>query len=384
MSIINTTDRIIFKSFNLSNESLSIYRISYSLYLLITGIPTFVWINNFPSAFYNPPIISLASIFAKFPPYWFLMFISLGTCLFSILLLFGYKTRLVSLSLSLFILSGKFFNYSFGKIDHDWLLWLIPLIMAFSNWGKAYSIDSKKNNQGENNYDNSWHVTLLALILCLAMFSAGLQKMLGGWLNISTQAVRGHLLSSYYQDGRQSLLAPFFLKLNSSLIWEFFDYAAVFFEITFLFALIRPNLFRSYIFYAIIFHTLNLLMFNIPFSANCIAYLLFIDWNMVIDFFRKNKVLISLNKLVNVKNLVIVAICYFIFFFIVLKQNTQESSFTVSPLNYVLKIFNSNPASNHLIIGNTVIFLTLFLSIINVVYFIRNKKFKRNIGQHRL
>src|SRR5688572_9428185 len=117
--IINTADRLIFKSFRASKESLGIYRISYSLFLLITGVPIFLWIRNFPSAFYHPPLISLGSLFTKFPPYWFLLFISVSICLFSILLLFGYKTGLVSLLLSLFILIGKSFAYSFGKIDHD-------------------------------------------------------------------------------------------------------------------------------------------------------------------------------------------------------------------------------------------------------------------------
>ena len=376
-SFVNTADRIIFKSFNLSKESLGIYRIFYCLYLLIMGVPTFLWINNFPSIFFNPPFISLASLFSEFPPYWFLMFLSLSACLLVILLLFGYKTRSVSLLLAFTILIGKSFSYSFGKINHDFLIWLIPLAMAFSNWGEAYSFDSKKINLHKNNEERNWPITLLALALCLAMFSAGLPKIWGGWLNLSSHAVKAHLLNSYYENGRQSLLAPFFLKLDSPFIWEFFDYAAITLEVTFLFAFIRPNLFRAYVFFAIIFHVLNFLMLNIAFNPNCILYLLFIDWNMVLDFFRKHKVLDYFNRLISVRNLIIVGIVYFIFVFIVLTKDNKDSSSIISPLNSILKFFNLSSLSIQLIMGSTVIFSTLILGIINVIYFIRNKKFSR-------
>ena len=368
---LNAIDRIIFKTFNLSDESLGIYRISYSLFILIAGVPTFSWIHNFPAAFYNPPLVSLGALFSKFPPYWFLLFLSLSICLLTILLLFGYKTRAVSILLGVSILVGKSFSYSFGKINHDIFLWLIPLIMAFSNWGRTFSIDSKKNNLNRNFYGNSWPVTLLALILCLAMFSAGLPKILSGWLQFSSQAVRGHFLSSYYQNGRHSFLAHFFLNLNSAFVWEFFDYAAVIFELTFLFALIRPNVFRSFIFCAIIFHVLNLLILNIPFSSNCILYLVFIDWNMVIGFFKKHKILTYLSRLINIKNMVIVSAAYLIFFLLFLKQNTNRSSFSVSPLQSLLEDLN---VDSYLIIGSSVLFLSLSLSITNIVYFLSTKK----------
>lgn len=360
-------DRIIFDSFLLSPQALGLYRISYALFLLVFGVPNFTWISNFPSIFYNPPLLSLHTFFSGFPGYWFLLLISLGTCVSTILLLFGYKTRLTSILLALFIFTGKSFAYSFGKIDHDFLVWTIPLVMAFSNWGAAYSLDSKI--ELKDRMVHNWPVVLLALVLCLAMFSAGLPKLLGGWLDLSSQAVRGHFLREYYLNERQDLLAPFFLNLNSPLVWEFFDYVGVLLEVLFLFAIIRPNVLRSFIVVAILFHVANYLMLNIAFTVNFILYLLFIDWRMVINWLRKHNVLLRLERAVNVKSLFFLTVLYtsFYVFYIITSEGV---SFNVSPLLFVLKdLLNFNK----LVIGGMVIFLGMGLAFINVFHFLSNR-----------
>lgn len=362
------SDKIIFGSFRFSPESLGLYRISYALFLLIFGVPNFTWISYFPSVLYNPPLVSLNTFLGGFPDFWFLLLVSVGTCVSTILLLFGYRTRQVSILLSLFIFTGKSFSYSFGKIDHDFLIWIIPLIMSCSNWGAAYSLDAKKGQQGRE--VQSWPAVLLALILCMAMFSAGLPKLLEGWLDISTHAVRGHFLREYYQNERQEFLAPFFLNLNSPFIWESMDYAGVILELSFLFAFIRPNLFRFFVLSAAIFHVLNYLMLNISFTVNLILYLLFIDWGMVINKLKKHHVLQSVERVINFKSLIAVTLLYtsFYVFYAVLSEGV---AFNISPLLYVLHdVLNFS----ELVTGGIVILSGLVLAGVNVVHFLTRKK----------
>lgn len=367
----NIFDRIIFDSFQLSPESLGLYRISYALFLLIFGVPNFTWISNFPAIFYNPPLLSLQTFFSSFPGFWFLLLVSVGTCISTIFLLFGYKTRLTSVLLPLFIFTGKSFAYSFGKIDHDFLIWMIPLVMSFSNWGAAYSLDAKGKQQ-EDRIVQNWPIVLLALVLCLGMFSAGLPKLLGGWLDVSSHATRGHFLREYYVNERQDLLAPFFLSLNSPLIWEFFDYAGVFLEVFFLFAILRPNLFRFFVVCAIVFHAFNYLMLNISFTANIALYLLYIDWGVVISKLRKHNVLLSLERALNLKNLFTVGVLYTSFYILYIYAS-KDVAFTISPLRLVL---NDLLNFDELVIGGIIIFLGLLIAFLNVFHFLFSNKKK--------
>ncbi|RDV16676.1 hypothetical protein DXT99_02520 [Pontibacter diazotrophicus] len=364
----NIFDKIIFDSFQLTPESLGLYRILYALFLLIFGVPNFTWISRFPDVFYNPPLLSLHTFFSGFPSYWFLLLVSLGTCISTVLLLFGYKTRLTSILLALFIFTGKSFAYSFGKIDHDFLIWIIPLVMSFSNWGAAYSLDAKLKHQ--DRVVQNWPVVLLALILSFAMFSAGLPKLLGGWLDISTHAVRGHFLREFYVNERQDLLAPFFLNLNSALVWEFFDYAGVFLEVFFIFAIIRPNLFRFFVICAIFFHVFNYLMLNIAFSINIILYLLFVDWGMIISKLRKHRMLLSIERAINFRSLLIVGLLYTSFYLIYITA-TESVTFNVSPLRFVLEDLMN---LDSLIFSGIVIFLGLIVAVLNLIHFVSKKK----------
>ena len=108
-----------------------------------------------------------------------------------ILVLVGFKTRWTSLMLGLCFLVGNSFIYSFGKISHGWLLMtLLPFIFSFSNWGAHYSIDSKMNNESKNSQEENWPLAIFARLICIAMFSAGLEKLYHGWLFFDTEKVR--------------------------------------------------------------------------------------------------------------------------------------------------------------------------------------------------
>ncbi|MFW6348369.1 MAG: HTTM domain-containing protein, partial [Cyclonatronaceae bacterium] len=228
--------------------------------------------------FFPPPGIMM--LFGGFPPAWFFNGIELLLMVSLTAVLLGWKTTFFSILTGLLIFTGNGFSFSMGKINHDVLLPLVPLIMAFSNWGARFSIDS---STGLKNKDvQNWPVVMLSLLLGYMMMTAGFAKLLGGWLDISTQATYGHLLNQHFVNGRTGLLSSFFIGLEQPVFWIFLDYATIIFEIGFLPAVFFPRIFRLFVGFAVIFHFSVMVMLNISFLPNLGAYSLFlVNWNCI-------------------------------------------------------------------------------------------------------
>lgn len=282
-NIANRFDRWIFCSYPMNAKALGLYRILYSLYLLIWGMPNFEWIAGQPDSFFNPPEYAISSLLSGFPPYWFLQGLSLLVVVLAILLLFGYRTKPVSILLGLSIILGKSFAFSFGLIGQDIIVWLVPIILSFSNWGIHYSIDSQLGSSKTADNVQNWPVTMISLLLGFAMFTAGFPKLMGGWLDPTTQATRGHFFTQYYVIGDLKLLAPFMSQFANQWLWEIMDWVAVLFELSFLVAVVSPKWFRRVIVVAVIFHTSTFLVFNISFHFQYSVYLVFINWALITD-----------------------------------------------------------------------------------------------------
>jgi uncharacterized membrane protein YphA (DoxX/SURF4 family) len=116
------------------------------------------------------------------------------------------------------------------------------------------------------------------LITGFAMFTAGFPKILGGWLDPSTQATQGHFVRQYFVHGRQDLLAPLAATLHAPWVWEFFDVATVVFEVGFLLAILHPASTRLFAVLAVAFHTGVKLTLNIAFLPNLIVYAAVLPW----------------------------------------------------------------------------------------------------------
>ena len=171
-----------------------------------------------------------------------------------ILVLVGFKTRWTSLMLGLCFLVGNSFIYSFGKISHGWLLMtLLPFIFSFSNWGAHYSIDSKMNNESKNSQEENWTLAIFARLICIAMFSAGLEKLYHGWLFFDIEKVRYVFFRGLVYQ-RPGILTEWILSIQSHFFGGMLDYLVVIFELGFLYALWNANRFRLWIAFAIFFH----------------------------------------------------------------------------------------------------------------------------------
>lgn len=282
----NSFDRWIFESYSVSPQGLGFFRIASSLFFLFFLMPdtgSYSFLSSLPADLFNPPPGPMM-LLDKFPPayvFWLihcLLFISL--CL----VLVGYQTKISSIATGIFVLMIGGLTFSIGKINHNILLGVTPIVMAFSNWGAAFSVDAVVGKAQKN--AESWPLTLLALMIGFMMFTAGLPKILGGWLDPSTQATKGHFLNQFFGNERQAMLAPYVLYLKLDSIWELLDWSTIIFEVGFLFGVLKSRWFKLFICFALIFHFLNLLILNIIFIFNYIAYAAFLDWNKVFVKFR--------------------------------------------------------------------------------------------------
>ena len=273
-SLLNKFDRWIHDSYPLSAEQLGFYRIVYGWYILFfLGMPRVSWLSTMHDGMFHPPHPSIASLlFSAFPSVTVLHLLDLLIIVFAFGVLIGYRTRTSSVLFTLTIIFAKSFEYSLGKINHDLIVYMIPLVLAFANWGKAYSIDARKEKN--TSPIATWPVTLMAVLLGFCIFTSGWPKLMAGWLNTDTLAVKGKLFTHFFVQGRQDLLAEFFINIPSPAFWEFNDWAAVLMELAFLPAIICARSMRSLIGFILFFHTLVLLMLNIVFVPIYIVYFL--------------------------------------------------------------------------------------------------------------
>jgi len=275
----NRFEQWIFESYSPGAEGLALYRIFASLLFLFFLLPDFNFYSvlaSYPTDFFTPPPGPMM-LFDDFPPEIFLQLVHLLLIICWIAVLFGIYTKVSSITagISMLILQG--FMFSLGKINHEILLSVTPIVMAFSNWGAAYSFDSAKRRVSEKT--EGWPLVLLALFIGFMMFTAGFPKILGGWLDPSTQATKGHLLNQYFMRGRQDLLADVAVQIDAAWIWEFLDWATIIFEVGFLVAVLKAGWFRLFCCFAALFHFSTMMTLNIAFLPNFLAYAAFFVWD---------------------------------------------------------------------------------------------------------
>lgn len=365
MNLKQWSDHLIFRDYAVPPAGLGLYRICYAAFFLIFGIPNFSWIAQNPDAFYAPPFLSLGIFFDGFPSYIVLQSVSLAICILFVMLLFGVFTRTASFLLPALIIFGETFAYSFGKIDHDLMIWLIPWLLGLAGWGNSYSIDCLRKN-GKNTTE-AWPIAMAALLLGFAFFTAGTAKIMGGWLDWSTQASRFYVMQSELVFNRTTLLGSFSLQLLPDVVWEFADYATVFFEAGFLVAVINKKVFQRFIFAALFFHLFIFLTMGITTSWLYIVYLLFINWPPLLQQLNLKKIRHLLSHRIFISLLAI----YVSIFLIGQQVLTHPGITTVSPASIIAKVFSIN---YYKFFGVTTILAGLLIGIYIYLLTLRRKK----------
>lgn len=266
---------------------LAVARILFASYLLLVRVPEALWIRNAPAELLDPPpgLTVLGAFWATHPA---ILALNGLLVLFAALLLVGRWTRIASLGTALTILAIDSAGYAFGKIDHDILLVLAPLTLAFSGWGEALSLDAQRRGEAPSpasteasSEANAWTTALLALLLGWAMFSSGARKALNEWLDPDLWCTYGHLVRNYLVTGRETWAGALALGFQEAWFWKLVDWGTLGFELGFLFAVLHRGAFRVFLAIAALFHLGVHLLFDITFAGNVIVYAVFVPWGRV-------------------------------------------------------------------------------------------------------
>jgi hypothetical protein len=191
-----------------------------------------------------------------------------------VLITIGIRTRFCTIVLCLLTIISTNFVYSFGKIDHDTLLWAVALCLAFTDWGVSYALVP---DPCINPKVGARALATAGVLISFAMFSAGFEKALH-WINfdLSTSGFLSWFYPLYYTLGRTFLLAPVVVKLPPQL-FKIADFTAVAFELSAFFFLLSGRIaWRVWLLIAAIFHITNALLLNIPFYIHVLVYLPFV------------------------------------------------------------------------------------------------------------
>lgn len=281
-------DYWLFEAFSLSPEAWGLFRIAYALYMLLwVGLPELTYLAGLPDTFYHPQRFSIAVLFPGYPPAGILKLLGLLTAVAYLCMLFGCKTRVASVAAAILFVLSKSFVYSTGQINHDFMVWLVPLAGACANWGARYSLDEDRMDPSPRTGNEGWPVTFLVIIFCFALALSGYQKLLGGWADPEITAVQQWHARMFVVVQRDAFLSPFFQQVDSHLFWKSLDYLTLIFEIGILLGISSPRIFRIFLVAAIVFHTMNLLIINIDFSFNFAFYALFLNWERIHRWIEK-------------------------------------------------------------------------------------------------
>lgn len=315
-NLLSRFDAWFFDSYKLGAEQWGLFRIFYAVFMLaILGMPQLTYLAELPDMFFHPPRISIGVLANGYPDYFFLKVLGLLTVAAYLCILFGYRTRTASVMGAMLAVFGKSFIYSTGQINHDFMVWMVPIAGAFANWGAAYSLDSQNKPAGDRPEVQNWPIMILVIAFSFALALSGYQKYLGGWANPDMLAVNQWFIRNHIVIQREYLLGPLFLTFENYLFWKSLDYLTLIFEIGILAGIIFPRVFRIFLLFTVGFHTANLLLLNIDFSFNFAFYALFLPWARIDSYLGKTHLWNStLSACLSPKAFLIGASAFLVFF----------------------------------------------------------------------
>ena len=273
-------DRWLFREYAADARSLAAFRVLFAAFVLAYVLPLALWIGDVPRMFFSPTL-SPAALLGDFPSTRAVTGLNLATAGAFALLAAGLCTRTASVAGGAGLVLLYSLHYSHGKVSHSFLIAATPLLLAWSGWGRAYSVDAllaARRGRRTNVEAGGWPLALLALAVSLGMFTAGWAKVLGGWLSWEQSATLGHVARNYNSRGRTTWLGEWVLSLTNRPLLELLDWAAVGLECAFLVAFLNRRVFRLFVAAAATFHLGVMLLFGIQFISCLVAYGAFVAW----------------------------------------------------------------------------------------------------------
>jgi hypothetical protein len=268
-------------------EDVGAYRVVFGLTALLL-LPNAQFLAAYPASFFDPPPGPF-QLFSALPPMFVLVALELALAFSLAFLVMGIATRYASIVAGVLLIVIFGFTYSFGKIDHTIFLPLVALLVVWTGWGSRYSIDGLSSPRVDKPVAQ-WPLRLLAVLIGVGFATAAIPKFLGGWLRPGTQATQGHYWYELLIDERTVGFAPLFGQIHTPVFWEPLDWLTILLEGGLIIAAVSWRSFRIMIAFAAVFHLGVLVMMNILFTTNVIAYAAFVPWGVAIAWMRKRGV----------------------------------------------------------------------------------------------
>ncbi|WP_275572220.1 HTTM domain-containing protein [Mycolicibacterium vanbaalenii] len=257
-----------------SEYDLSCYRIIYALFVLVT-----LWRADYaaslPPVAFDPPDGPFAVLTGS-PSLLTIWALQAFLCFSLAALAIGWHARFAALIVAILQIALYGIGYSYGKIDHTILVAVVPLLLLFSSWASHYSVDSYQRPQASSGH--SWALRSLAVAIGAALLSAGLAKVLGGWLLWDTQATFGYFVLTKDVFNSSLETTGYLQSMSNPVAWEILDYVTVLLECGIIAAALSWRTFYVGISLLATFHLFIFLTLGILFPYNLPAYAAFLPW----------------------------------------------------------------------------------------------------------
>lgn len=266
---METVDRWLFREFKTSRKDLAAYRIIYSVLALALFLGRGMWTIGLPVDFWSPPT-GVARVLNGQPSAAILIGLNAALTISLLALLLGVFTPVASILSTVLMVLVNSITYSYGKIDHDIVMVLVPALLAFSGWGAVWSLDARR---GVISTVERWPLALLAICVGLGMMTAGIAKL--SWLELATQ--QSYLWAIEYKQtaGWQGIATAPAIDYLPKPVWEISDWATVVLECGFVLSCVNRYLFRTTCIVACFFHLGVLLTLDLAHPFNLLAYAAF-------------------------------------------------------------------------------------------------------------
>jgi hypothetical protein len=263
-------DTWLFEAWRLPDAQRAGYRVVLCSYLLFTGVATRLLLADVPPEVMRAPLGPFM-LLPGYPPTWFVLALQAVACGALCLLLAGRVPRasgLVATGAAI-LLSGITYSAG-GKIDHNILYVLAPLVCGFACCGPALT---------ERDRDaRAWPIAVFAAVVGFSLFTSAVYKATGGWLALEDSSVQGLQLRNLHVYGRDALLSPLAARIDLPWLWEAADWGTVLLEGCFLVLPFAPRLMRWALVAMSLMHLGIVLLMNISFAGNIVVYALFMRW----------------------------------------------------------------------------------------------------------
>lgn len=162
----------------LDRKAWSVARLWLAVYLLgFAQWPDVRMIADIPGTFFNPPY-PLSSLITQMLPLGVGAVTAIHIAGIVSIVLFGAGVRWGWLMVTVWMIVAHSLIFGLGKVDHTYTPWLIPALGAGSRWGRE---------------DPPWSAlatkATVAVTLACAWITAGLPKLVRGWLSLGDQRV---------------------------------------------------------------------------------------------------------------------------------------------------------------------------------------------------